>query len=116
MDKNSCPICRKPVAEEADARPKTSRGVSNRTWDRSSFADEFRVRLGSISRMYPDHVTPSMVNQWETDYRLGRGFDYASHRRFHHYPEGPSRMSSSGSFGNFGGGSSHSGGGAGGGW
>lgn len=77
-------------------------------------------RLNRLGYMYPGYVTPSMIDMWYMDYRLGRNFDYRGHQDFKSWD--PAQNASeharlghsgqSGAAGGFGGGGGGGGGGA----
>ncbi|KAK9844247.1 hypothetical protein WJX84_011342 [Apatococcus fuscideae] len=125
QDKNTCPICRKPLDETAPPPSKMGEQQLQRqqqrqrqqTFGQDMLAAEMAFRLTNLQRMYPNHINRNMLDTWTDQARHGAVIDWDSQRALaldtaaHH-----TNYSSGTGMASFGGGSSFGGGGSGGSW
>ncbi|KAL3139146.1 hypothetical protein ABBQ32_005931 [Trebouxia sp. C0010 RCD-2024] len=129
-DKNSCPVCRKPLTDDQPQDPQMPRGsmvegadaglVRQHNWNNDMYASEVMFRMGRLQRMYPYFVTRDMITDWGSCTTQGQQVNWDAARslqvndsqvRQSHYDWG-----SHGTTTDFGGGGGYGGGGTGGSW
>ncbi|DBA84123.1 TPA: hypothetical protein ACH3X1_006599 [Trebouxia sp. C0004] len=131
-DKNSCPVCRKPLTGDdpsedpyltSGSAAQAAAGGLNRQqqiWDNDMYASEVMFRMGRLQRLYPYYVTRDMISDWGTHTSQGQAVNWDAARSMLNNPEIRQSRHDWGSQGattDFGGGGgNYGGGGTGGSW
>lgn len=115
---HTCPVCRKPMTGDDASNSggmQPSQAHAARGWD--AFGPEYAFRLRRAQILYPDYITPTMVNRWENERGSESLVNDVAFRALDPSVVSAARASgTSGSSFSYGGGSSSGGGGGGSSW